>query len=364
MAKRDLLVHFAGNFKLNQFAESGTLVRTVAERWLERIAQAGSDSSQSVALSGGRITRQLFEETARLAKGARISFARSISSGRMNGVRPPAIPKAILPWRNKRFSDPWEFAREKFIACGVNRSLLRPQRTPSRNKEAVPLDPRAFLYWIWFFSAWARYGHVASLFGASREVEETNVPFLFITNSPKPPPRRITFSYCGARGGKRSLGGRRWGWQTTGVSRFDCPKRNDSSGKSFAAPQHSDFSLTSRCDRFDACAASDRVTVRPSLFIRQAPHLLDLTPMTVLAFETSCDETSVAIVQDGCALANLVSSPIALHAEYGGVVPELATREHLRNLLPMARAALKEAQIPSDAVNAVAATAVRGSQVR
>ena len=56
--------------------------------------------------------------------------------------------------------------------------------------------------------------------------------------------------------------------------------------------------------------------------------------MTLLAIETSCDETSVAVVRDGRVLASLVSSQIKLHAEYGGVVPELAAREHLRNLPP------------------------------
>ena len=58
----------------------------------------------------------------------------------------------------------------------------------------------------------------------------------------------------------------------------------------------------------------------------------------ILAIETSCDETSVAVIRDGCVLANVVASQIQLHSEYGGVVPELATREHLRNLLPVARA--------------------------
>ena len=62
--------------------------------------------------------------------------------------------------------------------------------------------------------------------------------------------------------------------------------------------------------------------------------------MTILAVETSCDETSVAVVRDGTILANVVSSQIKLHAEYGGVVPELATRAHLRNFLPVARTAL------------------------
>jgi N6-L-threonylcarbamoyladenine synthase len=78
--------------------------------------------------------------------------------------------------------------------------------------------------------------------------------------------------------------------------------------------------------------------------------------MILLAFETSCDETSVAVIRDGAVLANLVSSQVALHAEYGGVVPELATREHLRNLLPIARSALKEANISISEIDAVAAT--------
>lgn len=78
--------------------------------------------------------------------------------------------------------------------------------------------------------------------------------------------------------------------------------------------------------------------------------------MTVLAIETSCDETSVALVRDGTILSNVVSSQIALHAEYGGVVPELAAREHLKNLPAVARAALDEAKISAGEIDAVAAT--------
>lgn len=78
--------------------------------------------------------------------------------------------------------------------------------------------------------------------------------------------------------------------------------------------------------------------------------------MLLLALETSCDETSAAIVRDGAVLSSVVSSQIKLHAEYGGVVPELAAREHLRNLLPVARAALREAQAATAELDAVAAT--------
>ncbi len=78
--------------------------------------------------------------------------------------------------------------------------------------------------------------------------------------------------------------------------------------------------------------------------------------MTLLALETSCDETSAAVVRDGKILSNTVSSQIKLHEEYGGVVPELAAREHLKNLLPVAQSALRDAGVSPDQLDAVAAT--------
>ena len=78
--------------------------------------------------------------------------------------------------------------------------------------------------------------------------------------------------------------------------------------------------------------------------------------MTLLALETSCDETSAAVIRDGAILSNVVSSQIQLHAEYGGVVPELAAREHLRNLVPVTEAALREAGVRVNELDAVAAT--------
>jgi len=78
--------------------------------------------------------------------------------------------------------------------------------------------------------------------------------------------------------------------------------------------------------------------------------------MLLLAIETSCDETSVALLRDGCVLANAVSSQIKLHEAYGGVVPELASREHLRNLMPVARQALGQAGVRPNQLDAVAAT--------
>ncbi len=78
--------------------------------------------------------------------------------------------------------------------------------------------------------------------------------------------------------------------------------------------------------------------------------------MKIVALETSCDETSAAVVREGRVLANIVASQIRLHAEYGGVVPELATREHLRNWMPVTQAALRTAQMEPADLDAVAAT--------
>src|ERR1035438_3794595 len=78
--------------------------------------------------------------------------------------------------------------------------------------------------------------------------------------------------------------------------------------------------------------------------------------MILLALETSCDETSAAVVRDGRVLSNAISSQVKLHAEYGGVVPELAAREHLRNLIPVVQTALRDAGVQPGQLDAVAAT--------
>ena len=77
----------------------------------------------------------------------------------------------------------------------------------------------------------------------------------------------------------------------------------------------------------------------------------------ILGIESSCDETSAAVVRDGeQLLANVVSSQIATHLPYGGVVPELASREHLRAIVPVVRQALAEANIAAEKVDAFAVT--------
>lgn len=77
----------------------------------------------------------------------------------------------------------------------------------------------------------------------------------------------------------------------------------------------------------------------------------------ILGIETSCDETAAAVVQRGeRTLSSVVASQIATHARYGGVVPELASREHLRAIIPVVRAALAEAGVTFADLDAIAVT--------
>src|SRR5260221_8460310 len=76
----------------------------------------------------------------------------------------------------------------------------------------------------------------------------------------------------------------------------------------------------------------------------------------LLAIETSCDETAAAVLRGTTLLASEVASQIALHQAYGGVVPEVASRNHVRMLQPVIQAALKTAGVSIDEIDAVAAT--------
>lgn len=77
----------------------------------------------------------------------------------------------------------------------------------------------------------------------------------------------------------------------------------------------------------------------------------------ILGIESSCDETAAAVVRSGEQLiSNVVASQIATHRPYGGVVPELASREHLRAIVPVVRQALAEAKRSYDSVDAIAVT--------
>jgi tRNA N6-adenosine threonylcarbamoyltransferase len=83
--------------------------------------------------------------------------------------------------------------------------------------------------------------------------------------------------------------------------------------------------------------------------------------LRILGIETSCDETAAAVVEDGSAvLSSVVASQLSTHGKYGGVVPELASREHLRAIVPVVRAALEESGTGYEGLGAIAATSGPG----
>ena len=79
--------------------------------------------------------------------------------------------------------------------------------------------------------------------------------------------------------------------------------------------------------------------------------------MIVLGIESSCDETAAAVVEAGHRiLSSVVSSQIAIHRPYGGVVPELASRQHLKVIIPVVSEALQRADLDLSAVDSIAVT--------
>lgn len=78
-------------------------------------------------------------------------------------------------------------------------------------------------------------------------------------------------------------------------------------------------------------------------------------PINILAIESSCDDTAAAVISDGRVLSNLIATQ-KMHEQYGGVVPEVASRAHLSNIVPVVDEALKQAQLTADDIDAVAFT--------
>ena len=77
----------------------------------------------------------------------------------------------------------------------------------------------------------------------------------------------------------------------------------------------------------------------------------------ILGIESSCDETAAAVVKNGReVLSNIISSQIVIHRKFGGVVPEIASRKHIENIMPVIDAALREANVPLEQIDAMAVT--------
>ncbi len=84
-------------------------------------------------------------------------------------------------------------------------------------------------------------------------------------------------------------------------------------------------------------------------------HKINTMSLTILGIESSCDDTSAAVIRDGYLLSNVMASQ-EVHRKYGGVIPELASRAHQQNILPVVYQALKEAQTDKNDIDAIAFT--------
>ena len=78
-------------------------------------------------------------------------------------------------------------------------------------------------------------------------------------------------------------------------------------------------------------------------------------PVIILGIESSCDETSAAIIQDNKVLSNIIANQ-TVHQNYGGVVPELASRAHQKNIVPVVQQAINNANIAKKDIDAIAYT--------
>src|SRR5262245_53129953 len=123
--------------------------------------------------------------------------------------------------------------------------------------------------------------------------------------------------------------------------------------------------MPSRREGLQNCRKDKREGGRPSTFPSCNPAILQSCNdvMRVLGIETSCDETSAAVVEETGDSAkpwsirsNIVASQVAIHREWGGVVPELASRQHIRDICGVVDRALSEARTTWDDLGAVAVT--------
>jgi N6-L-threonylcarbamoyladenine synthase len=88
-------------------------------------------------------------------------------------------------------------------------------------------------------------------------------------------------------------------------------------------------------------------------------NIIQQTPTIILGIESSCDETAAAICRDGSILSNCIATQ-QVHEQYGGVVPELASRAHLQNIVPVVDAAVKKAGIAMNSISGIAFTQAPG----
>src|SRR5439155_10530156 len=137
-----------------------------------------------------------------------------------------------------------------------------------------------------------------------------------------------------------------------------CPGNHGGCGeRSGGCERRARSSLLRRAFRHASSVVAALAALAPRL-VRLARHDYPdrLLGVVVLGIESSCDDSAAAVLRDGRLAASVVSSQDAVHGPYGGVVPELASRQHIRNLLPVIDAALARAGADLGAIEGIAVT--------
>lgn len=187
------------NFELISFATADELASRVAGAWLDEIEAANrACKTHCVALSGGRITQKFFTATVEQAKVRKISFERAHFFWADERCVPPTDPESNFKLANELLFAPLKIpANQIHRIRGEEPPAAAVKITEAELRRIVPADKSGQPALDLIFLGMGEDGHVASLFpDASPEIVNCAVPFLFIENSPKPPPKRITLSYA------------------------------------------------------------------------------------------------------------------------------------------------------------------------
>ena len=187
-------------FELISFANADELAARVANLWLDEIKAANSSGKNfCVALSGGRIAQKFFAKTVQFAAARKISFDGVHFFWADERCVPPTDPESNFKLANELLFSPLKISAEK-----IHR--LRGEIPPEAALKIAETELRQFALiengWPvldLIFLGMGEDGHVASLFQNAGQLPQNeancNSPFIFVDNSPKPPPRRISLSF-------------------------------------------------------------------------------------------------------------------------------------------------------------------------
>lgn len=185
-------------FELTSFATPDELARAVAVAWLDEIEKdERAGKLHCVALSGGRITKNLFASVVELNKARKVSFAGVHFFWADERCVPPNDPESNFKMADGLLFNPLGIPENQIHRLrGEDSPKVSVKIAEEELYRIAPLDPVGRPVLDLVFLGMGEDGHVASLFlNAPVEVANHPGPILFIDNSPKPPPRRISLSY-------------------------------------------------------------------------------------------------------------------------------------------------------------------------